>query len=100
MRLTRIMHEETHLLNNIGDVRTSQSKILKSAGETPILGSILNRITICGRQLGTSVDGCRCRVTFSHSSTLKEIHRILALGQKKSISRTSDRDPEEVMKLP
>jgi len=39
-------------------------------------------------------------VTLSHASTLKKIHCILSLRQKEAISRTSDRDPEEVMKVP
>jgi len=93
MSLTGIMHEEAHLLNNIGDVGTSQREVLKCADETPVLGG--NRITVCGRHLGTSVNGCRCRVTLGHASTLKKICRILSLG-----SRTSDRNPEEVMKFP
>jgi len=99
MRLAGIMHEETHLLNSVGDVGSSQREVLKCTGETPVLRGILNRITICCRQLGSSVNGCGCRVTLGHASTLKKIHRILSLRQKETISRTGDRDPEEVMKI-
>ena len=99
MRLMRVVHEETHLLNNVGDVGSSQREVLKCTGETPVLRGILNRITICCRQLGSSVNGCGCRVTLGHASTLKKIHRILSLRQKETISRMGDRDPEEEMKI-
>jgi len=46
MRLAGIMHEETHLLNSVGDVGSSQREVLKCTGETPVLLGILNRITI------------------------------------------------------
>ena len=94
------MHEEAHLLNGVGDVGPSQREVLKSAGETPVLRSIFNMIAICSRQLGTSVNRCRCRVTLGHASTLKKIHSVLLLRQKEAISRSRDRDPEEVMKVP
>ncbi|WVZ85462.1 hypothetical protein U9M48_032387 [Paspalum notatum var. saurae] len=30
MRLPRVMHEETHLLNGIGEVRTSRREVLRA----------------------------------------------------------------------
>ena len=38
MQLMRVVHEETHLLNNIGQVRTSQGKVLESTSNTHVLG--------------------------------------------------------------
>lgn len=59
MRLSGVMHEETHLLNGIGQIGASQRKILKSIGDTPVLRWISNRRALGGGQLGMSVDGCR-----------------------------------------
>jgi hypothetical protein len=43
MRLSRVMYEETDLLDGIGNVRASQGEILESTGETAILCWIHNR---------------------------------------------------------
>jgi hypothetical protein len=39
-------------------------------------------------------------MTLRHAGTLEQIHSILALRQKEAVSRTRDRDPEKVMKIP
>jgi hypothetical protein len=39
-------------------------------------------------------------VTLSHAGALEQVHSVLALRQEEAISRTRDRDPEEVMKIP
>jgi len=40
------------------------------------------------------------RVTLSHTGALEQVHSVLALRQEEAISRTRDRDPKEVMKIP
>jgi hypothetical protein len=39
-------------------------------------------------------------VTLSHAGALEQVHSVLTLRQEEAISRTRDRDPEEVMKIP
>jgi hypothetical protein len=39
-------------------------------------------------------------MTLRHAGALEQIHSVLALGQGEAVSRTRDRDPEEVMKIP
>jgi len=43
MWLLWIMHKQADLLDNIGDVRMSKSKILQSTSNTPILRRTRNR---------------------------------------------------------
>ena len=55
MRLARIMHIQADLLNNIGEIRLSQSKILQSTSKTSTLGWICNRRLICSANLGLTI---------------------------------------------
>lgn len=100
MWLTRVMHEEVHLLYRICQVRTSQRKVLKSIVETLILRGISDGSTICGRELVSSADRCRGRATLEHVSLLKKVDGVLALRQKQPVEGGHDRDIEEVVKIP
>ena len=100
MRLSRVVHEKAHLLNCVGEVRTSQREVLQGASEAAVLGGILHRSAIRSRELGTSVHRTRCRVTLGHAGTLEQIHSVLVLREEEAVSRACDRDPEEVMKAP
>ena len=40
VRFARVMHEEVDLLNSVDEIRTSQSQVMESAGETPVLRRI------------------------------------------------------------
>jgi hypothetical protein len=48
MRFTRVMHVYTNLLDGIGDVRTGESGILKSASKATVEGRVRNRGAGCG----------------------------------------------------
>ena len=39
----RVMHEEVDLLNSVGEIRTSQSQVMESAGATPVLRRICDQ---------------------------------------------------------
>jgi hypothetical protein len=99
MRLAWVVHEETHLLNGVGEVQTSQREVLESTSEAVVLGSILHRSTVRSRELGMSVHRSRCRVTLSHTGALEQIHSVLALGEEEATRGPCDRDPEEVMEI-
>jgi hypothetical protein len=81
MRLSRVVHEKTHLLDCIGEVRTSQPEILESSGEAAILSGICHWSAIHSRQLGMSVHRSRRRVTLSHAGALKQVGRHTVAGR-------------------
>ena len=88
MGLARIMHKEAHLLNRIRQIWSSQGEVLKGLSKTLVLGAILELGAVLCRELGMSVNGSRCRVTLSHTSTLKKIQGILSLRQEHALGRT------------
>ena len=57
MGFTRSMHVKTHLLNDVGDVKTRQSQVLKCTSKTPILRRVLDWIASRSEQLSLSVRG-------------------------------------------
>jgi hypothetical protein len=70
MGFARVMHEETNLLNCIGEIRASQCEILQSTCEAAVLSDICYGSAVHSRKLGMSVHRGRCRVALSHSGTL------------------------------
>jgi len=94
--LTRIMHEQVDLLHSICKIRSSQREVLKCAGKTPVLGGIGDGRTLSGREIGTSVNRCRCRVTLGHACPLK---KVLPLGEEETVGGACDGDPEEVVEV-
>jgi hypothetical protein len=87
MRLVRSMHVKTYLLVNILNIRSCQCEILKSTNKTLVLSSIRNKLTICVRKLGLSINECQGRVTLSHAGMLKKISGILSLGDEHAFRR-------------
>jgi hypothetical protein len=92
----RVMHEEAHLYN-IGQVGASECQVLERAGETPVRGGISDRGARRGRELGTRVNRCRCRVTLGHARLLKKVHGVLPLAEEKAVGGASDGYTQEVM---
>jgi hypothetical protein len=56
MRLPRVMHIQTDLLHNIGDVGLCEGQVLESPCNTPKLGSIMNRRPRVCSELRLEVD--------------------------------------------
>jgi hypothetical protein len=98
--LARVVHEETHLLNGVGQVWSGQGDVLEGAGDAPIYGWISNGSTISGGELGVSVDRGRCRVTLSHASALEKLNGVLSLRQEDPVGGARDGDVEDVMEVP
>jgi hypothetical protein len=86
----RVMHEEAHLLYSIGQVGASERQVLERAGETPVRAGISDRGARRGRELGTRVNRCRCRVTLGHARLLKKVHGVLPLAEEKAVGGASD----------
>ena len=100
MRLSRVVHEETHMLNSVGEIQMGQREVLESTYEAAVLGSILHWSAIRSGELSSSVHRCRYRVTLGHAGTLEQIHSILALGEEEATRGPCDSNPEKVMEVP
>ena len=82
MGLPRVMHVEADLLHRIGNLGSSKSQVLKRAGETPELSSILNRRPGVCSKLRLEVDRSSTRLAVSHDRTLDNVKRVGALVEE------------------
>jgi hypothetical protein len=55
MRLTRIMHVESHLLDHVGDVRLGEGEVMKSPSQAPVGSQVTDMGTRVRGDLGLSV---------------------------------------------
>jgi len=78
MRFPGVVHVEANLLNNISNIWTSKSEILKSTSNTVIGGGVGNCSSI-GRELGVSIHRGAARLAVNHASTVKNTQNILTL---------------------
>ena len=98
VRLTRIVHMQANLLNNVSDIRSGESEVLQGTCKTPELRSDLNRWAI-SRQLGVGVHGSRARLALGHASALQDIQHVLPLREEKSCATAPDMHPQKVVQL-
>lgn len=70
---------EANLLNHIGDVGTCKGEILKSSGEAAIECWVSDRWSCVGGKFCKSVDGCRGRISTSHSGSMNYVCGIILL---------------------
>jgi len=73
MRLSRIMHVETDLLNSIGNIWASKGKILESTSEASKINPIDKGSTFSSRQLGICINRSGTRFAISHTSALQNL---------------------------
>ena len=99
MRLPRIMHMEANLLNSVGDGWTSESQILQSSSKTAKISRVGNRNSTIRRELWICVNWRGTRLAVRHTGTLKNLHHILALGQKKTRTTVLHMYTQKMMKL-
>jgi len=76
---SRIMHEQTDLLNGESNVRSGEGKPRKSANQDAILTGVIHRRAIIG-ELGTCVHRSQARLAVLHPSTLQDVEDVLTLG--------------------
>jgi hypothetical protein len=92
------MHVEKNLLNNIGNVMSSKSGILKSASKATIERTIGNRRSNIGRKFGFGINGSGDRMTITHAGTGENINNILVLGEMETGRCASNRNTMKMMK--
>src|SRR6185312_4178782 len=93
------MHMETDLLDSVGEVRSGESEVLQSAGQTPVGSRISHRITQISRQLRLSVDRSGAGLAINHPSPLQNIECVLPLVKEKTRRARLNSDAHEVVEL-
>jgi hypothetical protein len=78
MRLSRIMHVEANLLDNISNIWPSKSQILKGTNKALVVGRIRNMVAFRG-YFGTSINWSGARLAICHPRTVKNLKHVLAL---------------------
>jgi hypothetical protein len=92
MRFPWLMHTETHLLNGISNIRSSEGEILQSTSKTAKIRSIMNRRTNLGKQLGISVHWGGAQLAFRHPCASQNIQHVLPLREK-TVTRALNMHP-------
>jgi hypothetical protein len=72
MGLLRVVHMQTDLLHDLGDVRPCEGQVLESPCNALKLGSILNRRPRVCNELYLEVDRSRAWLTVSHGHMLDD----------------------------
>jgi len=98
MKVSRVMHMQAYLRNNIGDIRMSKSEILQSTSDTAVVSRIRHRRTISGRQLGVSVHRSAAGLAVTHASAVQDIQQIMSLGKKHAIITTLNSNTRKMLK--
>ena len=88
MRLTRCMHEETHLPDGMCNVSAGKDKVLESPSKASVESGIGHRRPVRGTKLGIHVNRSGNRFAMGHISTLDDILSILFLTKKHTVGVT------------
>jgi hypothetical protein len=72
MRLSRIMHIQADLLNDICYIWMGEGEILQSTNNTAVLCGVGHRSTI-SRQLGVSINGRTARLAVTYTCMIQNI---------------------------
>jgi hypothetical protein len=75
----------------------SESGILKGAGETAIERGIGHREAVVGGECGFGINRSGRRVTITHANTMKDVKKILFLGEMEAGVGAGDRDAEKMV---
>ena len=79
MRLPGVVHMQTDLLHDIGDVGPCEGQVLQRPGDASELRGIPNRRSGVSGQLCLQVHRSRARLAISHDRTLEDVERVGAL---------------------
>jgi hypothetical protein len=97
MSITGSMHVEAHLLNNILELRSGESEVLKRTHDGPVERGIRRRRAIRGRKLGLRIDRRGDGAAVKHTGAIEELVSILLLMKKETIRSAHNLDAEEVV---
>jgi hypothetical protein len=98
MGLPRVVHVQTDLLHDVGDVGSCECQVLESSCNAPKLRGVLNGRPRVPCQLRLGVDWSRARLAVRHDCTFEDVKRLGALMEEQTIRVMLDGDAEEVVK--
>jgi hypothetical protein len=99
VRLAGIMHEQAHLLNDIGQIGLCQSEVLEGTGKTLVLGGVSHQGACGGGQLVLRVHWRGSGMAFRHANSLEKVNGILTLRQEQPRVVAHHGDAKEVVKV-
>jgi hypothetical protein len=73
VRVTRIMHVKTYLLDGIGNLRASECNVLESPGEAAVMKGVRVGLPTRGGKLRFGVDGSGGGLTVTHPSPRENV---------------------------
>jgi len=79
VRLPRVVHVKTDLLNGICNVWAGECQVLKGSSKTAEVGSIRHRGPLSGSNLRIGVHWSRAWLALSHSGAIEDIQHVLSL---------------------
>jgi hypothetical protein len=97
MGLSRSVHMQAHLLDDVCDVGPGEGEVLERAGQAPVGRRVGNRRPIVLRELRLSVDRCGARLAVRHASPLQDVDGVLALVEEETLGPALGGDAEEVV---
>jgi hypothetical protein len=99
MNISGLGKKLTYFVNGKGQIRPSESKVLKSSHYTTIYKSILvsQRHTTVSREMFSHTQGSGNKLTILHVNSMKDILCILLLSEEHSPRIGSHLDDEKVI---
>jgi hypothetical protein len=81
----RVVHVQTDLLHDVGNVRPCECQVLESSGNAPELRGVLNERPRVPCQLHLEVDCSRARLAVRHDRTFEDVKCVGALMEEETI---------------
>jgi hypothetical protein len=94
------MHMQTNLLDNISNVRPSESQVPKGTGTASVSSLISNRRPNISGEFCTSINWSGAGFTITHSMTGEDIQDVLSLREEDGILVALDSHAKEEMQGP
>jgi hypothetical protein len=100
MGLPRVVHVQTDLLHDVGNVRPCECQVLESSDNAPELRGVLNGRPRVPCQLRLEVDWSHAQLAVCHDRMFEDVKCVGALMEEQTIRTTLDGDAKEVVKQP
>jgi hypothetical protein len=98
--LSRGVHMQAHLLDDVRDVGLGEGEVLECTGEAMVGHRANDRGAVILRELHLSVDGCGAWLAVGHASLLQDVDGVLALVEEETLRPALGGAAEEVAKGP
>jgi hypothetical protein len=96
MGLSRGVHMQAHLLDDVGDVGPGEGEVLERAGQASVGRRVGDLVSVVLRELRLSVDSCGAGLAVGHANSLQDFDGVLALVEEEILRPALNVDAEEV----